>query len=106
MLEGPGAAPFPVHQANVVRATDGLFLETAREVARDFPDVPMDDANVDAITMRLLKNPGQYDVLVAPNPYGDIVSEGRVRTGDMGGHDGTLDMARAIDRITMPSATA
>jgi 3-isopropylmalate dehydrogenase len=64
-----------VHKANVVRATDGLFLETAREVAKDFPDVAMDDANIDAITMWLLKNPFNYDVLVAPNLYGDIVSD-------------------------------
>jgi len=64
-----------VHKANVVRATDGLFLETARQVASDFPDIVMDDANIDAITMWLLKNPFNYDVLVAPNLYGDIVSD-------------------------------
>jgi 3-isopropylmalate dehydrogenase len=64
-----------VHKANVVRATDGLFLETAKEVARDYPDILMDEANVDAMTMWLLKNPYSYDVLVAPNLYGDIVSD-------------------------------
>jgi 3-isopropylmalate dehydrogenase len=64
-----------VHKANVVRATDGLFLEEAKKVARDFPDIPMDDANVDAICMWLLKNPFAYDVLVAPNLYGDIISD-------------------------------
>ncbi len=64
-----------VHKANVVRASDGLFLETARAVARDYPDVPMDEANVDAMTMWLLKDPHAYDVLVAPNLYGDIVSD-------------------------------
>jgi len=64
-----------VHKANVVRATDGLFLEVAREVAKDYPDIPMDDANVDAMTMWLLKNPHNYDVLVAPNLYGDIISD-------------------------------
>lgn len=64
-----------VHKANVVRATDGLFLEEARKVAADFPDIAMDDANIDAITMWLLKNPFNYDVLVAPNLYGDIVSD-------------------------------
>jgi len=64
-----------VHKANVVRATDGLFLETAREVAREFPDIALDDANVDAIMMWLLKDPNNYDVLVAPNLYGDIVSD-------------------------------
>lgn len=64
-----------VHKANVVRATDGLFLETAREVARGYPEIAVDDANVDAITMWLLKNPTNYDVLVAPNLYGDIISD-------------------------------
>lgn len=64
-----------VHKANVVRATDGLFLETAREVAKDFSDIEMDDANIDAMTMWLLKNPHNYDVLVAPNLYGDIISD-------------------------------
>jgi isocitrate/isopropylmalate dehydrogenase len=64
-----------VHKANVVRATDGLFLETAREVAQDFPEIRFDEANVDAITMWLLKDPHNYDVLVAPNLYGDIISD-------------------------------
>jgi 3-isopropylmalate dehydrogenase len=64
-----------VHKANVVRATDGLFFEEAKRVAKDFPDIPMDDANVDAICMWLLKNPHSYDVLVAPNLYGDIISD-------------------------------
>jgi 3-isopropylmalate dehydrogenase len=64
-----------VHKANVVRATDGLFLETARRVAADYPGVVMDEANIDAMTMWLLKNPFNYDVLVAPNLYGDIISD-------------------------------
>jgi len=64
-----------VHKANVVRATDGLFLEEAKKVARDFPGIQMDDANIDAMCMWLLKNPFAYDVLVAPNLYGDIISD-------------------------------
>jgi isocitrate/isopropylmalate dehydrogenase len=64
-----------VHKANVVRATDGLFLEAAKDVAKEFPEIPMDDANIDAMTMWLLKNPFNYDVLVAPNLYGDIISD-------------------------------
>lgn len=64
-----------VHKANVVRAADGLFLDCAREVAKDFPEITFDEANVDAIMMWLLKNPFNYDVLVAPNLYGDIVSD-------------------------------
>jgi isocitrate/isopropylmalate dehydrogenase len=64
-----------VHKANVVRATDGLFLDEARHVARDYPGIQFDEANVDAICMWLLKNPYSYDVLVAPNLYGDIISD-------------------------------
>jgi 3-isopropylmalate dehydrogenase len=64
-----------VHKANVVRATDGLFLEEARKVAKEYPEIATDDANVDAICMWLLKNPFNYDVLVAPNLYGDIISD-------------------------------
>ena len=64
-----------VHKANVVRATDGLFLEMAKAVAKDFPEIRMDDANIDAMTMWLMKNPFNYEVLVAPNLYGDIISD-------------------------------
>jgi 3-isopropylmalate dehydrogenase len=64
-----------IHKANVVRATEGLFLEVAREVHNDYPEIEMDDANVDAICMWLVKNPGNYDVLVATNMFGDIVSD-------------------------------
>lgn len=64
-----------VHKANVVRATDGLFLSVFKEVAAEYKDVPSDDANIDALCMWLLKNPSNYDVLVAPNLYGDIISD-------------------------------
>ena len=64
-----------VHKANVVRASDGVFLEEARRVAKAFPEIAMDEANVDAICMWLLKNPKNYDVLVAPNLYGDVISD-------------------------------
>ncbi len=64
-----------IHKANVVRASDGLFLSAAREVAKAYPDIQWEEANVDAICMWLLKNPHQYDILVAPNLYGDIISD-------------------------------
>jgi 3-isopropylmalate dehydrogenase len=64
-----------VHKANVVRATDGLFLETARTVGKEFQEIQIDEANIDALTMWLLKNPLNFDVLVAPNLYGDIISD-------------------------------
>lgn len=64
-----------VHKANVVRATDGIFLEIGKEIAKEYPNIIFDDANIDAMTMWLLKNPYNYDVLVAPNLYGDIISD-------------------------------
>jgi 3-isopropylmalate dehydrogenase len=64
-----------IHKANVVRATEGMFLEIAKEIHKDYPEIEMDDANVDAICMWLLKNPRNYDVLVATNMFGDIVSD-------------------------------
>ena len=64
-----------VHKANVVRATDGLFLETARHLSGFYPEIAWDHANVDAMAMWLLKNPLNYDVLVAPNLFGDIISD-------------------------------
>lgn len=64
-----------IHKANVVRATEGMFLSIAKEIHKDFPEIEMDDANVDAICMWLLKNPKNYDVLVATNMFGDIVSD-------------------------------
>ena len=64
-----------IHKANVVRATEGMFLDMAREVHKDYPEIEMDDANVDAICMWLLKNPQNYDVMVATNMFGDIISD-------------------------------
>ena len=64
-----------IHKANVVRATEGLFLEIGKEVAKDYPGIQCDDANVDAICMWLLKNPMNYSVLVATNLFGDIISD-------------------------------
>jgi len=64
-----------VHKANVVRVTDGLFLETAKEISKNYPEIQFDNANIDALGMWLLKNPLNYDVLLAPNLYGDIISD-------------------------------
>jgi 3-isopropylmalate dehydrogenase len=64
-----------IHKANVVRATEGLFLETGKRIAKDYPGIQVDDANIDAICMWLLKNPKSYSVLVATNMFGDIVSD-------------------------------
>ncbi len=64
-----------IHKANVVRATEGMFLEIGKQVAKDYPGIQMDDANIDAICMWLLKNPKNYGVLVATNLFGDIISD-------------------------------
>ncbi len=64
-----------IHKANVVRATEGMFLETGKRIAKEYPGLQMDDANVDAITMWMLKNPKNYGVMVATNLFGDIVSD-------------------------------
>ncbi len=63
-----------VHKANVLRATDGLFLKIGRDMAKDYPGIETDDANFDAITTGLLRHPHDYQVLVLPNLYGDIIS--------------------------------
>jgi isocitrate dehydrogenase (NAD+) len=64
-----------VHKANILKATDGLFLRVAREVAKDYPDIEFEDRIIDAMCMQLVLRPAQYDVLVLPNLYGDIVSD-------------------------------
>ncbi|HYM81045.1 MAG TPA: isocitrate/isopropylmalate dehydrogenase family protein [Candidatus Limnocylindria bacterium] len=64
-----------VHKANIMKHTDGLFLEVAREQAARFPDVEFDDVIVDNLCLQLVQRPQQYDVLVLPNLYGDIVSD-------------------------------
>jgi isocitrate dehydrogenase (NAD+) len=64
-----------IHKANIMKLGDGLFLESVRGVAREFPDVPYDEKIVDAACMHLVIKPSQFDVLVMPNLYGDIVSD-------------------------------
>ena len=64
-----------VDKPNVIRETGGLMIRTAREVARDFPEIPLWETNIDAQAMWLLKNPHDYDILVAENMFGDILSD-------------------------------
>lgn len=64
-----------VHKANIMRATDGLFLATVQEVAREYPQIHFEDRIVDNMCMQLVQKPEQYDVLVLPNLYGDILSD-------------------------------
>ena len=64
-----------VHKANIMKFSDGLFLAVAREVAREYPDIDFDDVIVDNLCMQLVRRPQQFDVLVLPNLYGDIISD-------------------------------
>jgi isocitrate dehydrogenase (NAD+) len=65
-----------VHKANIMKFSDGLFLATARQVAEEeYPDVQFEDRIVDNLSMQLVGRPEEYDVLVLPNLYGDIISD-------------------------------
>ena len=64
-----------VHKANIMKFSDGLFLDTARQVAAGYPHIEFEDRIVDNLTMQLVQRPEEYDVLVLPNLYGDIVSD-------------------------------
>ena len=64
-----------VHKANIMKLSDGLFLDCFRKVAEDYPDIVADDRIVDATCMRLVMNPESFDVLLLENLYGDIVSD-------------------------------
>ncbi|TML45014.1 MAG: isocitrate/isopropylmalate dehydrogenase family protein [Actinobacteria bacterium] len=72
-----------VHKANIMKFTDGLFLQVAREVAEENADIEFDDRIVDNMCMQLVQRPDEYDVLVLPNLYGDILSD--LAAGMIGG---------------------
>ena len=99
-----------VHKANIMKLSDGLFLDCFRRVAEEYPDIVADDRIVDALCMRLVMNPETFDVLLLENLYGDIVSDlaagprrrARARAGrqprDLG--------ARSSRRSTAPRPTS
>jgi isocitrate/isopropylmalate dehydrogenase len=95
-----------VHKANVLRATCGMFLDAAREVAAEFPQIQFDTANVDAMCMWLLKNPDNYDVIVTTNLFGDILSDLCAQlVGGMGfGYSGNIGDRYAVFEPTHGSA--
>jgi len=64
-----------IHKANIMKLGDGLFIECARETARRYPEIAYDEKIIDATCMHLVLNPSQFDVLLLPNLYGDIVSD-------------------------------
>ena len=74
-----------VHKANVLRLSDGLFRETALSVAAGFPEIEVEEQLVDSMVYRLILEPERYDVIVAPNLYGDILSDaGAALVGGLG----------------------
>lgn len=72
-----------VHKANILKLSDGLFLEVAKKIAREFPDIQYEEAIVDATAMKLVMNPKAFDVLVMENLFGDIISD--LTSGLVGG---------------------
>src|SRR5918997_742595 len=110
-----------VHKANIMKLSDGLFLDCFRRVAQDYPAIEADDKIVDNACMQLVMRPEQFDIMLLENLYGDIVSDlcagligerdpadrveramlkvfndGRVRTRDIGGTASTYEFADAI----------
>lgn len=72
-----------VHKANILKQTDGFFLEIFNQIKNEYPDIIAEDKIVDAVCMQLVLNPRQFDVMVMPNLYGDIVSD--LTSGLIGG---------------------
>lgn len=64
-----------VHKANIMKLSDGLFLEAAKDVAQEYPEIEFNDRIVDNMCMQLVQYPEEYDVLVMPNLYGDVISD-------------------------------
>lgn len=64
-----------VHKANIMKFSDGLWLEVSRDVAKNYPDIEFEDRIVDNMCMQLVQKPELYDVIVLPNLYGDIISD-------------------------------
>jgi isocitrate dehydrogenase (NAD+) len=87
-----------VHKANIMKFSDGLFLESCRQIAAEYPDVEFQDRIVDNMCMQLVQKPEAYDVLVLPNLYGDIVSD--LAAGLVGGL-GVAPGANFGDRVAL-----
>lgn len=63
------------HKAGVMKMGDGLFIKTAADVAKNYPDIEYTEEQIDTVCMKLANNPSEFDVMVMPNLYGDIVSD-------------------------------
>src|SRR5204862_248307 len=77
LLPGDGIGPevTAVHKANIMKLSDGLFLQCFRNVSKEYPNIVADDKIVDNLCMQLVTNPNQFDMLLLENLYGDIVSD-------------------------------
>ena len=64
-----------VHKSNIMKKSDGMFLAVAREIGKAYPDIQTEEVIVDALCMRMVRNPRQFDVLLALNLFGDIISD-------------------------------
>jgi isocitrate/isopropylmalate dehydrogenase len=74
-LSGRPARVTAVHKVGVLKLSDGLFLEACADVAREFPEIIYETANIDACAMDMVRNPGHFDVILATNAFGDILSD-------------------------------
>ena len=90
-----------VHKANVLKVTDGLFIDACRDVARAFPGAAVDDVIVDAMMAHVVRHPQRFDVIVTTNMYGDILSE---LTAELSGSLGLAASLNAGGRHAMAQA--
>jgi len=103
-----------VHKANVLKLGDGMFIEECRKVAREFPDVAVDEIIVDAMMAHLVRNPARFDVIVTTNMFGDIISDMTAEaSGSLGlggslnqGADHAMAQARTVRRPTSRERTS
>lgn len=85
-----------VHKANVLKLTDGLFLREVRAVARDYPDIELDEVIVDAAAALLIRDPERFDVIVTTNMFGDILSDEASELSGSLGLGGSINMGEDI----------
>lgn len=86
-----------IHKANIMKLSDGLFLRVGREVAEDYPDIETRELIVDNTCQQLVQDPWQFDVLICPNLYGDIISD--LAAGIVGGICATVGVSQGKDAI-------
>ena len=95
------------HKANIMKFSDGLFMAVAREVAKGYPDIEFNEALIDNLCMQLVRRPQEFDVIVAPNLYGDIISD--LCAGLVGGlglaPGANIGEVKAADRLEKAIAT-